>query len=248
MSAGRQFDMTKSLNRGLAALILLLSSTAFGQDRGMDLLHKMQKALGGVDKLEAIRDFEETVKAETWNEDGNPLGLVRKRTRWIKPNLLRLDQVGPYDTYVLYFDGTSGWEIMPDRHNPGKTNGVVIGLAGNELDFARGYLYGFFLNQWLADRLPGYSVTSPAPNVVRISVNGESTDIPLDPASMLPAGRSIQAWTRIDGILFPTRRWNYHNNVRMADITTQSLKVNQGLKPEDLSRQPADFSPVMTGR
>ena len=86
--------------------------------QGLQLLHRMQDALGGAERIAAIRDFEETVDARTWNPDGTPLGHVRKRTRWMRdPNVIRLDQVGPRDTYVLFYDGSasSGWEILPDR-------------------------------------------------------------------------------------------------------------------------------------
>src|SRR5262249_15991626 len=58
---------------------------------GLQLLHKMQTALGGAAKIAAIHDYEETVLARTWNPDGTPLGEVRKRTRWMRsPNLVRL--------------------------------------------------------------------------------------------------------------------------------------------------------------
>jgi hypothetical protein len=227
--------------------VLLLCTPAFSQDDGVELFHKMQRALGGADKLAAINDFEETVKANVWNESGKPMGFVRKRTRWIKPNVLRLDQVGPRDTYVLYFDGTAGWEILPDRQSVGKTTGVAIDLVGDELEFARGYLANFWLKQWLADRMPGYTVSSPAQNVVRVSVNDKSTDIVLDASSGLPDGKEIRAWKKIDGIRFPSRRWNYHNGIRLADIRTINIKLNRGLKPEVLSRKPYDFKPVMTG-
>lgn len=51
--------------------------------------------------------------------------------------------VGPGDTYVLYFDGTSGWEVLPGKH--------LTDLMGGELNFARNYLSGFMLNTWLTD-------------------------------------------------------------------------------------------------
>jgi hypothetical protein len=105
-----------------------LAAPAFAQD-GVALLHKMQEALGGADKIAAVHDFDETVSAHTFNARGAPTGAtVRKRVRWIRPNILRVDQVGPGDTYVLYFDGTGGWEILPD-----KTYAV---LAASELQFA----------------------------------------------------------------------------------------------------------------
>src|SRR5690348_3744410 len=112
---------------GLAAM--MLCATIWGQDRGLDLLHRMQTALGGAERIAAIRDFEQSVEAQTWNRSGQPLGKVSKRVRWVKSSCLRLDQSGPYDTYVLYFDGTSGWEITPEGH--------FADLAGGELEFAR---------------------------------------------------------------------------------------------------------------
>jgi hypothetical protein len=76
----------------------------------MQLFHKMQTALGGGERIADIQDFEQCVRADTWDNNGKRHGQVYKRTRWIRPNVLRLDQVGPGDTYVLYFNGASGWE------------------------------------------------------------------------------------------------------------------------------------------
>lgn len=93
---------------------LCLCSSAWGQD-GIALLHKMQAALGGARKIAAIRDRDEIQTATTWSPSGKLIGKVVKRTRWIRPNFLRLDQSGPGDSYVLYFDGTSGWEYCRPR-------------------------------------------------------------------------------------------------------------------------------------
>jgi len=42
---------------------------------------------------------------------------------------LRIDQSGPYDTYILFFDGAAGWEIIRNRS--------VRDLSGGELTFAQ---------------------------------------------------------------------------------------------------------------
>ena len=64
----------------------------------------MQATLGGAEKIAAIYDYEETVRAEALDIHGTRLGEVRKRTRWMRrPNLLGLDQVGPRGTYVPLF-------------------------------------------------------------------------------------------------------------------------------------------------
>lgn len=236
----------------------LACAPAFCQD-GQALLHKMQQALGGADNFERIRDFEQLVRAETWDRTGRPIGQVRKRTRWIKPKHLRLDQVGPGDTYALYFDGISGWEILPGKR--------LTDLAGGELEFAKKYLSGFTLNIWLADRDPDYEVTSPAKNVVRVSarktVNGQ-IDITLDSVSWFPVKQTsisladpahpessetqFKEWMIARGIEFPRRLWILRNGIRLADIMTEEIKLNGGLRPADLGMKPADLNPVLSGR
>ena len=96
----------------LLSSALFLTPPTFSGDAGQ-LLQKMQQALGGARKIAAISDFEETVHTDTWDRNGNPLGEVRKRVRWIRPNLLRIDQPGRGDTYVLYFNGVPDGRYCP---------------------------------------------------------------------------------------------------------------------------------------
>ncbi|HEX7051739.1 MAG TPA: hypothetical protein VF188_16155 [Longimicrobiales bacterium] len=231
---------------------------------GLQLLHRMQDALGGADRIAAIRDYEETVQARAWNPDGSPLGQFRKRTRWMRePNLIRLDQIGPRGTYVLFYDGSAGagWEILPDMNgsDPLRTTGEAVDLTGGELQFAQHYLSGFQFNKWLADRIPGFTVSSPAPNVLRIAHGDDATDLTLDPATWLPiksAGVSLadpdhpvraelhyEAWTTVAGIRFPTRRINYHEGLKLGEITDAAIRINIGLTPQQLGAKPADFMP-----
>lgn len=223
---------------------------------GLTDFHKMQAALGGADKIAAIRDFEEQVHAEIFDNNGKSLGEVRKRTRWIRPNYLRLDQIGPFDTYALYFDGTAGWEILPDKS--------IKELVGGELRFAQDYLRNFDLNVWLADRDPRCAITSPGPNAVHVLCSDDpssATDIFLDPVSGLPlrigsvsppdaahpatSGMLFEAWTTMQGVKFANRRANFHNGVRLAEITSDFIAVNANLKPADLAVKPADLKPVL---
>jgi hypothetical protein len=219
---------------------IFMSSALFplraGQDSGLDLIHKMQRALGGADKIAAIRDLDWTVRADTFDREGKPIGQVTKRTRWIKPNYLRLDQVGPGDTYVLYFDGRSGWEILP-----GTTS--VIELAGGELEFARGYLSGFMLNLWVADGSSDSTITSPGPNVIRISSKTNTNDIILNRQTWLPA--QIAEWMNVDGVQFPARELNSHKDDGSADIRTEKVEFNVGLTPGEMAAKPPDGKPVL---
>jgi len=235
---------------------------------GLALLREMQEGLGGAEKIAAIHDLEETIRAEARDSRGSSLGAVRKRTRWIQdPATLRLDQIGPRGTYVLYLDGRSGsgWEILPDVQGPDvyKTNGAAVDLAGGELEFARGYLSGFELNLWLADRR-GYPVTSPRPNVLRIEHDGSSTDLTLDPKTKLPVeegGVSLADpdhpapeetrytdWKEIAGVHFPIRKVKSISGVNRGETMTETIRVNTGLRPQDLAAQPADFAPDIPPR
>ena len=242
----------------LTLAFLLLCTPGFSQD-GLPLFRKMQEALGGADRIAAIRDFEQEVRAESWNGNtGQSMGEVRKRTRWIRPNHLRVDQVGPGSTYVLYCDGTAGWEILPGTQQ-------AVELAGGELEFAREYVRGFRLNTWLADRDSRYRITSPSPHVVRVS-DGDIThqiDITLDAASLPnrmrfttlsnPAhpvvGEEVATdWEAVQGLRFP-RRWTvFRSGIRVAEAKESRSFVNRGLDLADLTAKPPDSKPVLSGR
>ena len=249
----------RSIVASLTLASLVLAVRAFSQD-GLQLFHNMQDALGGADRIAAIRDFEQQVRAESWDGNtGRSLGDVRKRTRWMRPNYLRVDQVGPGSTYVLYFEGTSGWEILPGTQR-------VVELSGGELAFAQKYVRDFRLNTWLADRDPRYRITSPAQHVVRIS-DGDIThqlDITLDPVSSLPikttstsladpahpipSDEVIAEWEIVQRIHF-ARRWSvFRSGVRVAAATVERTTVNSGLRPADLAAQPRDLRPVLSSR
>jgi hypothetical protein len=61
----------------LAALSpVFFSATCQGQD-GMQLFHKMQTALGGADKIAAIQDFDQCVRADSWDNDGTSNATCR---------------------------------------------------------------------------------------------------------------------------------------------------------------------------
>jgi outer membrane lipoprotein-sorting protein len=241
----------------IAFLLLTLTfcSSVFSEDAAA-LFHRMQEALGGADKIAAIGDFEQQVRAQSWNgRTGDLIGDVRKRTRWIRPNQLRVDQIGPGSTYVLYCDGASGWEILPGTQS-------VTELAGGELTFALGYVQTFRLRLWLADRDQRWRITSPAPSVIRMADGdpAHQQDIRLD-AGSLPSKTSttslsdpahptrseevVTEWETVQGIRFP-RRWTvYREGKRVAEATVDTTRVNGGLKLADLQTKPDDLKPVL---
>ena len=240
----------------IAFLMLLLCSVSLAQDASR-LFHKMQNALGGADRIASVRDFEESVRAQAWHNDGRSMGEVRKRIRWIRPSILRVDQEGAEDTYVLYFDGTSGWEILPDK--------PLANLDAADLKFAHNYVIGIVLNLWLADRDPNRVITSSGPNVIVVSTKGDSsqkTEITLDPATSLPMKETdislsdpnhpvtretkLEQWWSVDGVKFPHLISKFQGGTKLAEIAVEQIKLNRGLKVADLSVKPRDQKPVMS--
>jgi hypothetical protein len=256
--ATRMFIFTRRVGfRFAAVLISLLAVACRGQD-GIQLFHKMQSALGGRDKIAAITDFEQCVRADAWDDEGKAHGEVYKRTRWIRPNVLRLDQVGPGNSYVLFFYGVAGWEVLPGKG--------FLQLAGDELDFARGYLSGLDLNFWLSDGNANNLFAASARNVVTISTKDDEshkTEITLNPETFLPEKevlvsmndrshsvvtktRQFQEWEAFQGVRFPRRIINFHGDQKVADIRVEEIRLDSGIKTEDLARKPNGLSPEMS--
>ena len=237
---------------------LSLITPCEGQD-GASLFHQMQRVLGGKAKIAAINRFEQCVRAEAWDETGKSHGVVYKRTRWTKPTVLRLDQVGAGDTYVLFFNGVSGWEILPDKG--------LVELTGDELAFAEGYAKGVDINLWLADEDINNLLASSKDHVISISSKGDPThrtDITLNEKTLLPVSessisltdashpvemqkRQFEDWKTFDGVKFPRRIINFHHGRKVADIQLLELELNAAMNLSDLSRRPENLKPQMSG-
>jgi hypothetical protein len=237
-------------------IVFLFCQIAFSQD-AVTLYHEMQAATGSVGAKAAVRDFDECVRADTWDDGGKPLGEVWKRTRWLRPDSLRLDQVGPGDTYVLYFNGVSGWEVLPD--------GTFHELVGRELSFARNYLKGT-QPEFDPEQDANDVFTSPAPDIIDISTKDNPSyrrEIVLDPKTLLPTKSEqisladpehpvakqtleYEGWKAFEGVEFPLRTINFHYGKRLADIRLVRIKLNTGIRPEDLALKPQGLSPAMS--
>jgi hypothetical protein len=114
------------------------------------------------------------------------------------------------------------------------------------LEFAQKYLSGFMLNLWVADRVGGFTITSPAANVIRFSCRGDTNEITLDPATWLPA--QVLEWTEVQGVRFPVRQLNSHKGDGSADIRTEDVRFNSNLDPRVLAAKPADLKPAIVSR
>jgi hypothetical protein len=193
-----------------------------------------------------------TAVAKTWNTSGVPGPEFTRRIRWIRPNIFRKDQRGGKIAVSYFFDGQGGWEIIPD--------GGLMELKGRELEFVRGEAGGFYPTKWLPDRDSRLQIDSGGPGIIRITRDGSdrAKDIVVHPESGLPLRifgtplsgtpattyRRVRqrlefvAWQTLDGIKWPHKLLNFHDDVKLAEITTSAIKINSGLDLADLSRKP----------
>jgi len=144
---------------------------------------------------------------------------------------------------------------------------AVISLSGGELSFAQKQHRDFPLRIWLADRDAAFDVTSPAPNVLRISGREypddpiHRIDLTLDPHSALPLVERtlslaipdspswfetrLSDWTSVDGLRLPRRSEVFSDGTRLAAITVVSTRLNSGLSIEDLAAKPSNLKPIL---
>src|SRR6185503_7569007 len=90
----------------------------------------------------------------------------------------------------------------------------------------------------------------------------DATDFTIDPATNLPlqsAGVSLadpdrpvpsetrfEEWRQISGVRFPTRRIKFLSGVKRGEVRTGDIRVNAGLRAQDLAATPADFAPDLS--
>ena len=88
---------------------------AAGQ-RARALLARAQQAVGGADKLAAVKDSAEEASYQLESVAGGT--LVARTDRWIGPGYLRQDSSSPVGKISVYTDGSSGWIATPQGTGP----------------------------------------------------------------------------------------------------------------------------------
>ncbi len=219
-------------------------ASAAGAQKGKELLARVQQAVGGADKLAAVKDMVETAE---FHVDPSAGGMNMKRTdQWVAPNLLREDNQLPFGTMVLYSDGKTGWMSSPQGSGP---------LPPEQLKPVRAKLVRLYFPMLLSDRLEGRTVNQVADNALEIlDSEGDSVRLYIDPKTGLPAKveyaspqmggppakieETFDGFEEVNGIKVPNRMTITQNGHKYADVAVQSLKINTGLKPEDLNKKP----------
>jgi predicted Zn-dependent peptidase len=212
--------------------------------KARQLLERAQQAVGGAEKLAAVKDMLEVAELHV---DPSAGGATMRRTdRWVAPTYFREDTQLPFGTVSIYGDGKTGWMSSPQGQAP---------LPPAQLKPVQDKLLRLFFSMLLSDRLPGRTVNWIGGGTLEISDGqGSSVRLFVDEKTGMPArveyasatlggppstiDETYDGFEEVNGIKVPNRMTLLQNGVKYADVAVESMKLNTGLKSEDLSKKP----------
>ncbi|HWZ29949.1 MAG TPA: pitrilysin family protein [Bryobacteraceae bacterium] len=212
-------------------------SDASSQARGRELLQRAQKAMGGADKLAAVKDSNQTAEIVMAGAGVK----IKQHNRYLAPGSFRQDLDLPFGKVATYTDGKTGWMVTPQGSGP---------MNDSVLKQAQGEVFRNLVRLMIADRDPSNQVNAVADDTVEVSSkDGSSVRIQFDAISGLPlreiytegpvaSEESFSDWRDTDGLKVPFKIAIQQDGKKMADIAVLDYKFNTGVKAEELSQKP----------
>jgi zinc protease len=203
----------------------------------------MQQAVGGADRLAAVKDSTEVADFLLGPAAGSV--HVKQTERWIAPTYFRQESETPAGRISAYWDGQHGWFATPQ--------GTSI-LGGAQLKQVQGDLFRLYFRLLLSDRIEGRTVNATNDDTIEISdASGAIARVVLNsdglPASVLydavrMAGPPVSVeedfsdFREVAGVKIPHVVRIVQAGQKFADVTVTDFRVNTGLKVTDLGKRP----------
>jgi zinc protease len=211
-------------------------------NRGKALLERAQQAMGGADKLAALKDMTRTLELTM---DPSAGGMKVKETTQLLGGQLRQDQELPFGKMVAYTDGKTGWLSTPQG---------TMNMPPDVLRQVRGDLFRELPELMLSTRDSSRTVNAVADNAVEISGGGLSVKVEFDPATGLPSRQTYQEqgptgapsevvetvsdWRDASGVKMPFKVVLEQGGKKAGEAVVSGYQFNTGLKAEDLAKKP----------
>ena len=223
------------------AVVPIRPPTPEAADKGKALLAKMLAAMGGEEKLAAVKDM--TQKAELSLAAGAGSLRATQTEMWLAPSKYREEDTLPFGKVITYWDGTGGWMSTPQGVGP------IPPQEQAQLAFE-------MFRKWFPLALcakSGNCTIAESGGALLIADNrSNAIEIRLDPATSLPASETYaQAgapankivetfgeWQEASGVQLPRKITIVQNGKHFADIGVTDVALNQGLTLEQLSKKP----------
>jgi len=213
--------------------------------RGKQLLQRAQQAMGGAEKLAAVKDATHILELALEPAAGG--FKVKQVSMYLAPDQLRQEQELPFGKITVYTDGKSGFLATPQG---------VQSMPAEVLKQAQGELFREPSALMLSDRDATRTVNAVGENSVEVAAanGGLKVTIDFDPATGLPArevytepGQNgapaetadiFSDWREVAGIKLPFKAVQQENGVKMLEMTVSEYKINSGLAAAELSKRP----------
>ena len=209
-------------------------------EKGKALLQRVQQALGGADKLAAVKDIQYQANVEM--QTPGAVMKVKQTNTFLAPSSLRQDLELPFGKQSVYSDGTTGW--MAGMQG-------MQALPPQAVKQARAEVFRQIALIVLSDRDPDRTVNYAGSGMLEISSkNGESVRLEVDEKTGIPAKTSYQEggqsiisqifsdWRDVNGIRLPFAWTTMRDDKQFATVKIDNYKINSGLTPEVLSKKP----------
>ena len=211
--------------------------------KGRQLLARVQQAVGGAERLAAVKDSTMISQFTLSSAAGGM--KVTETDRWIAPDHFRQESQLPQGKITAFYTPGLSWIATPQGDGP---------LSGAQRKQVEGDLFRVYWQFLLSDRIAGRTVNAVDDDTVEVAgQSGEVVRLVVDPQTGLPsqiqyetapvsgpptAVREMWADFRdVAGVKVPYKITIFQGGQKFADVAVSEVKVNQGLKLEELQRR-----------
>jgi len=213
---------------------------AASMQKGKALLQRTQQALGGADKIAAVKDLQYHAQVEV--ETPGATMKAKQTNSYVVPSAMRQDVELPFGKQSVYSDGTAGW-MVSFQGSQNLTPPVVKQMSG---EMFRQVLL-LVMSDRAADRTVNYAgdgvldITSKDGNAAQLIVD-EKTGLPAKITYSQSGEGSVEQiytdWRDVNGIQMPFKWTVMQGGKKFASVSIDDYKINSGLTQEALSKKP----------